>query len=77
MPMDRAIEVLMNARDQAVQMVKMYADQVIPRAAEALTSAKNQLHEHRSKIIEIDAMLASVEAVADSERAPQEDPPCR
>lgn len=74
MPMDRAIEVLMNARDQAVQMVTMYADHVIPKAAEALTSAKDQLHEHRSRIIEIDAMLASVKAVADGERMTTKEP---
>jgi len=62
MNIDRAIDVLTCAREQAERMVAMYRDEVIPKASAALASAQDQLDEHKAKIVEIDALLAMADS---------------
>ena len=58
MKIDRAIDVLTDARKQAEDMIAMYRDQVIPKASAYLVSSQNQLAEYEAKIAEIDGLLA-------------------
>ena len=57
MKIDRAIDVLTAAREQAEEMVSMYRDRVVPQATAEQISAQNQLHEYEAKIVEIDKLL--------------------
>lgn len=60
MKFDRVAELLLASREQSEQMVTMYRDSVIPKAAAEMKSYEAQLRDHMARIVEIDALMATL-----------------